>query len=144
MWLLFKKSWKMLSVFLVLSIALSFSLVKAYNTPASVQIIQNDLKYQTYTTGTWYTKNTFGIAQRVYNRETFTAMTNPCTDCQVASRLRRSPSDYSTVVVTKMGGTGVFTEMSTTEGDWQLQQMRYDFTLLTTYHYGTWYINSTP
>lgn len=145
MYFLNKKRQIRLFLYLILSIILSFNLVKAYSTPGSVQIIQHELEYQVYTTnGAWYTKNTPGIVQRVYNRETFTTLTNPCTSCKIASRLKKSPSDFSTVVITTTGNTGVFTSITTTEGDWQLQQMRYDFSLLNTYHYGTWYINSEP
>lgn len=43
-----------------------------------------------------------------------------------------------------MGKTSNFTTITTDADNWQLEQIRVDYTLLTTYHYGTWYINTTP
>ena len=138
--LFLKSNFKILTFFFVLSIALSVTLVKAYDSPDQVQIIRNDLRYNNYVAGATYNKNTYGILQRVYNSETFTAFNNPCTSCQIGVRLKEG-TEQRAFVTTQMGETVSLGTYSQYEGNYHLEMARYDYSLLTTYSYGTWYIN---
>lgn len=136
-----KKSFKFLAIALVLNVALCFYAVKAYDAPDFVQIIRNDLKYNKYEAGDTFTKDTAGKNQRVYNKETITPLTVPCTDCKISVRLK-SGSEIRKTVTTVMGDTKDFGATSSIKGDYYLEMARKDITLVSTSTYGTWYINS--
>lgn len=135
------RKFKILSFFLALCICLSATLVKAYSSPSSVQIARTDLQYNNYVDGNTYNKNTFGIIQRVYNRKTYTAITNPCSSCKVGIKLKAG-SEQRGFATSQMGNTVSLGTYSQIEDNYKLSMARYDFTLLTTYSFGTWYINS--
>lgn len=142
-----KKNIKYLCCFLILSLFLSYNLVLAIEktSVSSVQIIQHSLEYQTYTSSNnFYTKNSDLNVQYYYNKETFTTLTNPCTKCVIGTRIYSEGGDYSGRLDLKMGETSNFTSVTSSAGEWSIQQMRVDYSLLSTYHYGTWYINTTP
>ena len=134
-----KKNFKILSLFLILSMVLSFSLVKAYEAPLSVQIMRHEVAYNDYVAGNTYTKNTLGIAQSVYNSTNFTSLTNLCENCKIGIKLMTG-NEQRSMIVTQMGNTYAF-PASSYEGDYYLKMARYDFTLLNTFVYGTWNIN---
>lgn len=77
---------------------------ETYDSPDQVQIIRNDLQYNNYVAANIYIKNTFGILQSVYNRETFTPLTNPCSSCRIGVKLK-SGTDQRAFITTQMGQT---------------------------------------
>lgn len=138
---------KCLLLLLVLSLFLAYNLVLASQNSSlpTIEVIQNNLQYQVYSSsGNYYTKDFNGTVQYYYNKETFTTLTNPCSNCIIGTRLHSSGGNYSGRLDLKMGKTSNFTTVTADADNWQLEQMRVDYTLLTTYHYGTWYINTTP
>ena len=136
-----KKYYKIFTFIFVLSLFLSYNIVKAYSSPASVQMIWHDVKYNQYDSSDTFTKNTFGVAQKVYNSNTFTALTNPCPNCQIVYKLKAGVEQRGSAVTT-MGHTYNLGSASVYTDDYRLEAARFDFTLLNTNTYGTWYINS--
>ena len=136
---------KILSILFILTMILSFTAVKAYDNPPSAQWMISDLKHSSWNTGEKFAKTALDINQSMYNREMFTAITNPCTNCVLESKLiRDDPYEVTDINQSKMGDYIKFSNLSSVNGVYDLQLKRYDFTLLDTYSYGTWYINMVP
>ena len=135
----FSKSLKIISLLLVLTLALSFTVVRAYDSPLSAIWMIHDLTSD-YTSGTTYNKNTV-LYQSIYNKEMFTVLTNPCTNCVLQSRVVRDGNINCAPISTTMKHYGVFEVDSAVLGNYKLERRRADPTLLKTASYGTWYIN---
>lgn len=144
----FKKGYKVLIFFLSLSLFLSYGMVKAYSSPNTVSTSNTNLKYQTYSNsvGTYYTKNTTNMNTQGYKTLTAsTWLTNPCPNCVIASRVHTDDNGaYSAAITTSINQTKTWTEVTVLPANWIIEQMRFDYTLLTTTSTGTWYLNVNP
>lgn len=134
------KTLKYAMIALLVAIGMDGILVFAYASPTSMQIGStlsgNTAQYTQYATKKTWT------GQKYYNRETYTAMTNPCPNCQIANYFQKSGGSSSGAIITKTGQTKGSNETGTASpGDYRLKYQRYDFTLLDTYHFATWTIN---
>ena len=127
---------------LILAVITDLTLVFAYDTGA-VQSIHPELSgNNTYYTS-YYTK-TYETRQRYYNESTYTGLTNPCPDCKVQIRLHTDDGDFSIAYLSKTGSNTRFTDSTVwyLPNNYRLSLKRFDFSLLTTYHFGLWYVNS--
>ena len=127
---------------LFVAIVTDTALVLAYPSPSGTSY---SLQLSA-TTGQWTeyrTKNTWSV-QTYENISTFTWLTNPCPNCQIASKPGTSSGDLYVGVVTKIGQTKSFTDPTSISSpdDYRLYIYRFDTTLLTTYHRSVWMINA--
>ncbi len=125
---------------LAVAIVLDGCLVLADVVYPSVEIAttlqRNDGQFTSF-----YEKNTWAT-QTYYNRSTRTALTNPCTDCQIGVRFLHQNGDGSGELSVKIGQTKMSNTTLTSEpGVYRLQLRRIDFSLINTDHFGTWHIN---
>ena len=128
---------------LALCLVLSYSLTKASSVVKTVSISKDGIRYQQYTTATgYYYKEYDGDFQRVSSENAFTTITNPCPNCVIGVRIHTDGNTYSNKVIVRIGEKKGFTEASTAEGNWQMEVMRDDITLMNTSFRGTWYINN--
>lgn len=77
------------------------------------------------------------------NRDTFTVLNDPCTNCQISAKPMNANGAFYTAAVTKMGETKYFPDHTSLGllGDYRLMIHRIDTTLIKTGHSGTWTIN---
>ena len=135
-----KKNMKTLVFIFALAIVLSYTMVKAYSSPATVQIMRHNVT-NSYVNGTTYTKNTTN-SQSVKLTDVFTALTNPCNNCKIGVKLYDASSNSLVGQILQLyrNTNGTF-NYSYFTGDYYLSIARLDATLLSTYVYGTWYLN---
>ena len=135
-----KGKMKFLVLSLILCLCLSVALVRAYSSPVSVEFARTDLTHTYVAGGNTYTKNTEPISQKVRLRKAQTALTNPCTSCQIGIRLlNHNNLPCSTTVITMNNIKTMYN--SAANDNYHLAMARVDGTLLTTSAFGTWYIN---
>lgn len=135
------KYFKYSILILVAAIITDTVITKAYSTPVNVSVNQ-DLPANDGVWTSLYTKNTW-TSQTYKNVESSTWLTNPCPDCKIAAKPFTSGGDAFVAVITKMGEVKTFTDPTTisSPNDYKLYIYRFDTTLLTTHHKGTWKIN---
>lgn len=135
-----KKSIKLMLIILVLTLSLSFCIVKAYDSPQVVMVLKNGLiKNQWSDPSVMYTKTNL-TTQSYQNDNTFTSLTNPYDDCKIQTRLVGEYNEQT--VTTTRGNTKEYTGSMMNElGDYYIVIRRSDTTLLSTYHYATWHLN---
>lgn len=135
---------------LTLAIATDFALASAYSSPAMVDISPTLSASGVYTSST-FTKNTGQSVRQAYeNYSSITALTNPCPNCVIATRVRayiNNPlngeitEEYPEGITTRMGEVRHFNNIVNYEGDNLVYVWRHDFTALKTYHSALWYLN---
>lgn len=135
-----KKIIKISVILLIFTLCLSFCVVKAYDSPQVVMVIRNGLVKNEWTDpSVRYTKINM-TTQSYQNDDTFIALTNPCNNCQIKTRLIGQYNEQT--VTTTRGTTKQYTNSLMNElGDYYIRIKRSDITLLTTYHYATWHLN---
>lgn len=135
-----KKIIKISAILLIFTLSLSFCVVKAYDSPQVVMVVRNGLIRNEWTDpSVTYTKINTKI-QSYQNDDTFTALTNPCNNCEIKTRLV-GPYNEQTVTTTR-GTTEEYKNSLMNElGNYYIRIKRSDTTLLNTYHYATWHLN---
>ena len=132
---------KYLVIILVITLSLNFYVVKAYDSPKVVTVIENALvKNQWTTNSATYTKNN-NFIQTYEHTTSFTTLTNPCPKCKIQTALY-GPNNVE-YIVTVMGDNKQLdtSGLSNVLGDYRIENRRYDTTLLNTYHYALWHLN---
>lgn len=124
---------------LIFSFIMCFTIVKAYPSPDftayTLELDKNNSQTMAYRTKYDYSK------QKYENKDSFTWLTDPCTSCQITTKLVGTDASFLGIT-TVMGQTKYFTQNSGSPADYQLMVWRNDTTLLTTYHSSIWHINN--
>ena len=120
---------------LLIAVITDIAIVLAYASPPSYNLIPTLIKNNSQYTP-WLTKNVEKV-QKYKNISSITPMTNPCTNCKIATSLTGSNTIFS-----KMGEMKNFNELSYFAADYRIMIKRSDITAFNTYHSGTWYVNS--
>lgn len=137
---------KLSVLFFGFSWLLSACVTFAYNSPG-ISYICSDLNKNDMMTTNILTKNNFTERQTYDNSSSITALTNPCYDCEIYTKLFKTNGDSFRPLITTMGYSGpisntvVGTSTVSDPGDYYIEYKRNDFTLLTTHHCGTWHID---
>ena len=134
------KLFKYATIVLVVAIITDITVVLA-SEPSGLSIardlVKNEQQFTEYRTkDTWTTQTYRHVASSTW-------LTNPCTDCKVASKPYTSSGDVGAAVVTVAGETKRFDDPSSMKNPdtYRLQLWRFDGTLLTTHHSSIWMIN---
>lgn len=132
------KTLKYALAFLLLAV-LTDGILVAAATPETVQTIRylegNNIDY-----GEYYTKEREGL-QYYYNKSTYTTLTNPCNNCQIKVTSEIKGGGGSGTIIVTLGQTKILNNQGLySPGKYRLVMQRVGFTLLTTYHSGTWYL----
>lgn len=135
---------------LTLAIVTDFALASAYSSPAMVDVSPTLSATGVYTSNT-FTKNTGQSVRQAYEHfSSITALTNPCPNCQIGTRIRayiinplsgEITEEYPEGIKTRMGDVSYFNDIVNYEGDNLVYVWRHDFTTLKTYHSALWYLN---
>lgn len=117
-------------------------LVFAYPSPSST-FLNHDLDKNNSQWTDYMTKYNWKL-QTYENTDTFTWLTNPCSDCQIAAKPYTESGDIGVAVVTKEDQKKGFTDPTSfyAPDNYRLNIWRLDFTLLTTHHFSVWTINN--
>ena len=128
-------------IILVIAIMTDIYFVSATVYP-TVGIALTLTKNQPYTTSL-YEKNN-NNCQTYEHTYSFTAITDPCTDCQILVTPKNSSGETFTSYLTKMNNTYVFTKnsgLTCQPGNYKISIKRNDTTLMNTSHSAAWNIN---
>lgn len=102
-----------------------------------------ELDKNNYSYTGYYEKENLNYMRYKHNKS-YTWLTNPCNNCNIAVRIYASNGAYSNPYFTYMGNT--YTLDDEEAWSWperyELRITRYDATLLTTNHEAVWYINN--
>ena len=125
---------------LITAVVLDMALVFAYDAPAGVglsfTLSGNTAQYSSTKTKTDYSY------QKYENIGSHTAISSPCTSCQIASTMYMNGSATGGTIITVAGQIKKFDGNSASPDDYKVKVKRYDATLLSTSHTSFWTIRS--
>ena len=127
---------------MILSIICSVGISKAYTSPdyhnfMGIKLPASKKAYKSST----YTKNTTTV-QQYHHTGDITSWSGDCDDCMVRTDLSRVGTGITAEVNTYAGDLISFNVLSAEKGDYFMELWRQGFTLVSTEHYGVWYINT--
>lgn len=118
-----------------------YSVVKAivYASP-EYTIFATEIEPSGLETTATYKKNILNEQYYIISKNS-TSLTNHCTNCMMAFSLKSTVGDVIPHIAIKIGQKARFGDSSSSMLNFNMSVYRTDFTVLTTYHLGTWYIN---
>lgn len=130
-------------ILFAIAVITDLTLISAYSAPVS-QVLYYDIPRGDTIVSSYYTKNYSAVVPQYYeNTETWTALTDPCSDCRIVASVKNERQDkLFTVNSITMGHLKSFGSGSSSLDNYNAHIYRSDGTLLTTSHIGVWYINT--